>query len=118
VFEDDGDMATPLLPRQSRASRLSNRCDGCGQAGADLGPMLRDHIWRQIAQPGEHTLCAKCMASAPLSGLGACRRSPTCGRAPWNLFHRPHSWFDLFTQMEGPPQNLAEWQAAIADMER
>jgi hypothetical protein len=36
----------------------------------------------------------------------------------WNLFHRPHSWFDLFTQMEGPPQNLAEWQAAIADMER
>ena len=36
----------------------------------------------------------------------------------FNLFHRPHSWFDLFTQMEGPPQNLAEWQAALADMER
>jgi hypothetical protein len=31
---------------------------------------------------------------------------------PFNLFHRPYSWFDLFTQMEGPPQNLAEWQAA------
>jgi hypothetical protein len=55
------------------------------------------------------------------------RTSERLGRMPtfadlrpcsWNLFHRPHSWFDLFTQMEGPPQNLAEWEAAIADMER
>jgi hypothetical protein len=38
-----------------------------------------------------------------------------CG---WNLFHRPYSWFDRFMEKEGPPQNLAKWQAAIADMER
>jgi hypothetical protein len=29
----------------------------------------------------------------------------------------PHSWFGLFTQMEGPPPNLAEWQAAIAGID-
>jgi hypothetical protein len=37
-----------------------------------------------------------------------------CG---WNLFHRPYSWFDLFMEKEGPPENLAEWQAVIAEME-
>jgi len=35
----------------------------------------------------------------------------------WNLFHRPASWFDMFTQIEGPPPNLTEWQAASAEID-
>jgi len=36
----------------------------------------------------------------------------------FNLLHRPDSWFDTFAQWEeGPPQNLAEWQAAIAEID-
>jgi hypothetical protein len=30
----------------------------------------------------------------------------------WNLEGQPHSWLDLFVEMEGaPPSNLAEWRA-------
>jgi hypothetical protein len=43
------------------------------------------------------------------------RRPAACG---FNLFHRPDSWFDLFSQREqGPPPNLAEWQAASAEID-
>ena len=47
---------------------FANRCDGCGQAG-DLGPMLHDHTWRQIAEGDEHTLCAKCMLERTIERL-------------------------------------------------
>jgi hypothetical protein len=65
---------------------MPNRCAGCGQAGADLGPMLHDYIWRQIAKPGEHTLCAKCMLERTTERLGRMPTFATCGRAPGICF--------------------------------
>ena len=79
--------------------------------------MLHDHIWQQIAAPSERALCIKCMIDRTIERLG---RSPTFADlrpCPWNLFHRPHSWFDMFMQMEGEPPNLAEWQTAIAEID-
>jgi hypothetical protein len=40
-------------------SRDMIRCDACGQERApfDFGPMLHDHIWQQITEPGERA-CA------------------------------------------------------------
>jgi hypothetical protein len=93
-------------------SRPDPRCDGCGQAGADLGPMLHDYIWRQIAKPGEHTLCAKCMLERTTERLGRLLTLADLRPCPFNLFHRPHSWFDFFVEMEGtPPSSLDEWRA-------
>ena len=96
-------------------------CDACGKVHAPfaLGPMVHDHIWRRIAEPGECMLCDACMyerASERLRrGLTLADLRP-CG---FNLFHRPDSWFDMFARWEdGPPENLAEWQAVLADMER
>jgi hypothetical protein len=94
---------------------MTNRCDGCGLLDVDFGPMLRDDIWQKIAAPGE-MLCGKCMIDRAVERMG---RVPTFSDllpCPFNLFHQPVSWFDLFTRMEGPPQNLAEWRAAGAPM--
>ena len=37
------------------------RCDACGEVRTpfEFGPMLHDHIWQQITEFGERTLCAK-----------------------------------------------------------
>jgi hypothetical protein len=50
---------------------FADRCDGCGQAGADFGPMLHDHIWWQSAEPGERTLDATLPAVFQRSALVA-----------------------------------------------
>jgi hypothetical protein len=74
-------------------------------------------VVRQIAEPSERALCIKCMIDRTFERLG---RKPTFADlrpCPFNLFHRPQSWFDMFTQMEGPPQNVAEWEAAIAEID-
>ena len=89
-------------------------CDACGKARApfDLGPMLHDHIWQQIAAPGERMLCDMCMYDRAFEWLGRTLALADLQPCSFNLFHRPDSWFDVFSHWEeGPPQNLAEWQA-------
>jgi hypothetical protein len=49
---------------------MHDRCDGCGEAPVDLGPMLHDDIWRQIAEPAERALCIKCMIDRTFERLG------------------------------------------------
>jgi hypothetical protein len=40
--------------------------------------MLHDHIWQQIAEPGERMLCIKCMIDRTFERLG---RKPTFAAA-------------------------------------
>jgi hypothetical protein len=97
-----------------------NACGGCRlpfdrryRTHVELGPMVHDHVWQQIADDPDERLCGECMEKRTVKRLG---RMPTfadlrpCG---WNLFHRPHSWFDLFVEKEGPPKNIAEWRTVI-----
>jgi hypothetical protein len=95
-----------------------NVCHGCGQSldrrrrsHVELGPILHDHIWRQLAGPHE-ALCLMCMGQRAAHRLGRMLTLADLRPCSWNLFHRPHSWFDLFVEMEGaPPSNLDEWRA-------
>src|SRR5262249_22151366 len=119
------------LPRRQRGAQLAVElarvsasaaviCDACGQARAPfhLGPMLHDHIWPQIAAPGERALCDMCMYDRAFERLGRVLTLADLRPCGFNLFHRPDSWFDLFSQRaQGPPPNLAEWQAASAEID-
>jgi hypothetical protein len=101
-----------------------NVCDGCRQSfdrrlrsHVELGPILHDSVWRQIADANE-ALCWECILQRTVQRLGRLPTFADLRPCAWNLFDRPHSWFDLFVEIEeGPPQNLAEWQAVIAEME-
>jgi len=57
---------------------MSNRCDGCDQAADLLGPMVHDHIWRQIAESDLERRAARPLAQAahvaPRKGHRAPRR--------------------------------------------
>jgi len=96
-----------------------NVCDGCGQTldrrrrgHVLLGPIVHDEIWRRLAKPTA-ALCWQCMLERGRVRLGRMLRLADLQPCPWNLFHRPYSWFDLFVEMEGlPPTNLAAWRAA------
>jgi hypothetical protein len=51
------------------------------------------------------------------TGLAALLTLTDLRPCPWNLFHRPHSWFDLFMRAERePPRNLTEWRSAANDL--
>jgi hypothetical protein len=77
--------------------------------------MLRDDVWQKIAAPNE-MLCGKCTLDRSVAKLGRVTTFADLLPCPFNLFHQPVSWFDVFTHLEGPPQNLAEWRAAGASM--
>jgi hypothetical protein len=80
--------------------------------------MLHDHLWQQITEPGERMLCDMCMSDRAFERLGRSLTLADLRPCGFNLFHRPDSWFDRFPlREEGPPQNLAEWQAAIAEID-
>lgn len=96
-----------------QVTKPHNRCDACGQE--DLGPMLRDDVWQKIAAPNE-MLCGKCTLDRSVAKLGRVTTFADLLPCPFNLFRQPVSWFDVFTQLEGPPWNLAEWRAAGAPM--
>jgi hypothetical protein len=93
-------------------------CDGCGQSldrrlrtHVELGPVLHDHIWQQLADPRE-ALCFECMCRRAVQRLGRVLTLADLRPCPWNLFGRPYSWFDLFVEMEGTPaSHLDEWPA-------
>jgi hypothetical protein len=75
-------------------------CDACGKAHAPFacGPMLHDHIWQQIAEPGERMLCDACMGDRAFERLGRALTLADLRPCGFNLLHRPDSWFDTFAQ--------------------
>jgi hypothetical protein len=90
-------------------------CDGCGQEldPFENGPMLHDHIWSQISNPGERFMCQMCMEERAADRMGRGLEFADLRPCEFNLSHRPDSWFDTFIQWEeGLPPNYAEWEAA------
>jgi hypothetical protein len=95
-----------------------NVCDGCRQsldrrrrAHVELGPIVHDDIWRRLAEPGE-ALCLMCMGQRAERRLGRLLTLADLRPCAWNLFGRPHSWFDMFLEFEAardPANNLDEW---------
>jgi hypothetical protein len=88
-----------------------------------LAPMLTDPVWRRLSNPGERLLCGNCFfrradergINLTLAELRPC---------PFNLFHWPHSWFDLFCRLsrsangrrgKPPAADEAAWRAAWLD---
>jgi hypothetical protein len=94
-----------------------NVCDGCGvsfdrrlRAHVELGPIVRDDIWRQLAAPRE-CLCPTCMYRRSWERLGRMLTLADLRPCCWNLEDQPFSWFDLFVELEGaPPDNIEEWR--------
>jgi hypothetical protein len=94
-------------------------CDRCRQSFDQVqrGPIVHDHIWQQLTKRREGVLCAGCMYARTHERLGRVLTLADLQPCPWNLFHRPHSWFDFFVEIEGaPPSNLAEWRSAVRDL--
>jgi len=67
--------------------------DACGHARTPfgLGPMLHDHIWQQITEPGEHMLCDMCMGDRAFERLGRPLTLADLRPCGFNLLHRPDS---------------------------
>jgi len=75
-----------------------------------MAPVLYDKIWLQLADKRE-TLCVECMlARATERGVGLDIAS--LRPCPANLFHTPHSWFDLF--MSTADSCPMAWQSLMA----
>jgi hypothetical protein len=96
-----------------------NVCNGCRQsldrrrrAHVELGPILHDHIWRQIADPAE-ALCWDCMLQRAVQRLWRMLTLADLRPCRWNLWHRPYSWFDLFVEIEGAPPSNLEWHSVV-----
>jgi hypothetical protein len=83
-------------------------CDGC--ASPDLGPVLHDDVWKAIAKPRE-ALCFNCIIGRMVERLNRMPRFADLRPCRWNLFHQPHSWFDLFVELLGEPSNVVEWRS-------
>jgi hypothetical protein len=89
----------------------SNSCDCCNCPG--IGPELRDDIWRRVADTGEDALCGRCMNQRAQQRLGRMLTLADLVPCPFNLFHQPNSWFDVFMARErAEPSNIAEWREA------
>jgi hypothetical protein len=104
-------------------SRPSNVCDGCGQTldrrrreHIPLGPVVHEHIWCRLVDDPRECLCFECMGKLALGRLGRMLTLVDLRPCRWNLSGQPYSWFDLFTEMEGPPSEslVAEW-CAVGD---
>jgi hypothetical protein len=88
------------------------KCAGCGKRDVEgEAPMLHDHLWLQLADRNE-ILCCACFfdraaerqVALSLEALRPC---------PFNLFHWPRSWFNLFAEHNTPPTIVdAEWSEA------
>src|SRR5215475_6624477 len=103
-------------------SRRRWRCDGCNVSLDKIlpAPMLHDEVWRRLTNPGEWQLCGNCFFrradergfKLTLAELLPC---------PFNLFHWPNSWFDLFCRLsrskdgrrgKPPIADEAAWRSA------
>src|SRR5262245_22993850 len=93
------------------------KCTAChARFGANVrhAPMLTDAAWSLLADKHDN-LCTKCFYARAeerdvhltLAMLKPC---------PVNLFHRPHSWFDLFTRgIDDQPVDIEAWAEADRD---
>jgi hypothetical protein len=100
-----------------------NVCDACRQSldrrlrsHVELGPIVHDHIWQQLADAGERLLCDTCMFRRAWERFGRMLTLADLRPCPWNLFLRPHSWFDLFMRAGQSRRNLADWHSASRDL--
>jgi len=93
---------------------MGNRCDCCGDTS--IGPMLREDIWQQLANGDERNLCFGCMFERAELRLGRTLIFADLLPCAFNLFHRPHSWFDIMLAENGPPSNLDEWRSAAREL--
>jgi hypothetical protein len=95
-----------------------NICDGCHRSldrrlrlHVELGPIVHKHIWQQISDRDDECLCWECVLRRSVLRLGRMLAWADLRPCRWNLADQPHSWFDLFVEVQGaPPGNLAEWQ--------
>jgi hypothetical protein len=93
-----------------------DRCDLCRKNFP--GPVVRDDIWKIIANRSERMLCGFCMSDRMAQRLGRVLRHADLKPCPFNLFQHPHSWFAmLMRDQHGPPTNMAEWRNAAADLQ-
>jgi hypothetical protein len=101
------------MKRRERGNGMS--CDNCHRSGILLAPMLHDSVWQQFADERE-SLCVRCMferANARKGYIGLSSLRPCA----FNLFHWPHSFFNLFAKRETPPTRVApEWHEAWTDL--
>ena len=72
--------------------------------------MLHDDVWNAIAEPRE-ALCYDCILGRMVERLNRMPRFDDLRPCRWNLWHQPHSWFDLFAELLGAPDNIAEWRS-------
>ena len=68
--------------------------------------MLRDETWLKLADKADD-LCGDCFF-ARATERGVPIALADLRPCPFNLFHRPHSWFDLFADGE-QPDVVAAW---------
>jgi hypothetical protein len=95
-----------------------NVCDGCRQSldqrlrsHVELGPIVHDRIWQQLANADER-LCDSCMYQRACNRLGRVLTLADLRPCRWNLYGQPNSWFDIFVEVEGTlPSNLDEWRS-------
>ena len=101
-------MMDPDADEGDSVRAVCSRCAAPLDAAGSNAPMLMDGSWRKLAAPDEE-LCVKCFLDRAierrvvltLADLKPC---------PVNLFHTPHSWFDLFARDERP-EVVRDWLA-------
>jgi hypothetical protein len=96
------------------------RCERCRRWKADF-PILEDATWKRLSGKDghqlDHPLCWKCMV-VQAKERGIFLSVEDLRPCPYNLFHSPRSWFDLFMSTEPKlPENLSEWYAAMELLE-
>jgi hypothetical protein len=93
-------------------------CDGCGKRFRDphrLAPMLKDDVWKRLADERE-ALCPECMfARARSRGI----KVTFSDLLPclYNMWER-RSWFDLFLGVEKQKPDLEPWRETFERVEK
>ena len=93
-------------------------CDGCGRRFREprrLAPMLKDDVWKRLADKHE-LLCPECMFARARSH-GIKLMFSDLLPCPFNLFER-RSWFDLFLGVEKQKPDLEPWRGTFEWMEK
>jgi hypothetical protein len=86
---------------------MKQACAGCHKSFDEepAAPMLTDAAWAKFAGPKDQ-LCAGCFFSRAIErriNLTLANLLP----CPFNLFHTPRSWFDMFASLESvEPPNI------------
>jgi hypothetical protein len=96
---------------------MNIRCDRCGREPAEVAPMLKDTIWRQIARKNE-TLCKACAHEEIRSRFGRELRFADLLPCAFNI-----TWCSAFEELMPwdeplPAGELEQWQRAFATAER